>query len=246
MALIDLQRSVVDVCFGLEPSRERLFELGDERIFSVYREAVRKRLRSELEVALKRTFAAADSAAIERVFARFLSEQPPRSRFFHALVAEFARFAVPIFERESEPPRYLADLCAYEAAIWAVSDLPDRVPEAVGEFGFDKQAVLSPALVLLSLRHSVHLDQEPEALSVAGEHYVCVHRRPEEKKARPWTLNATMFALMQRFAAGGSSVAEVVQQVASQRGLIVDQAFLDGLCAVLADFIERGLILGGR
>jgi hypothetical protein len=51
MALIDVQRAVVDVCFGPEPNPQQLEALGDARIFRIYRDAVRKRLRAELEQA---------------------------------------------------------------------------------------------------------------------------------------------------------------------------------------------------
>lgn len=246
MALIDLQRSVVEVCFGLEPRAEQLAALGNERIFRIYRDAIRKRLRAELGVAFKRTFATAGEAAVERAFAHFLDDSPPRTRFFHAVVGSFAQSAVPFFEREPGLPSHVADLCAYEAALWAVADLPDSLSEQVLEFGFDKQAVLAPALRLLALRHAVHVTPEPELGYAPGAYYLCVHRRPEEKRARPWTLNAVSFELMQRFVTDGTTVAEAVQQVAALRGIAVDQNFLDGLCTVLADFIERGVILGGR
>jgi hypothetical protein len=245
MALIDLQRAVVEVCFAAEPPKEQLAELGNERIFGIYRDAVRSRLRGELEVAFERTFAAAGADAVERAFSRFLSSDPPRTRFFHAVAGSFATSAVPFFASEPDLPPYVADLCAYEAALWAVSDLPDRVLGPVVELSFDKQPVLSPALRLLVLRHAVHA-APTDAGYAGGEHYLCVHRPPDEKRGKPWTLNAVTFDLMQRFVEGGDTVAQAVQQVAVQRGFAVDEKFLDGLCTVLADFIDRGVILGGR
>jgi hypothetical protein len=245
MALIDKQRAVVELCFGAEPGPEQLAELGSERIFRIYREAVRNRLRAELEVAFKRTFAAAGAAAVERAFVRFLSGDPPRTRFFHAVAGSFAASAVAFFASEPGVPAHVGDLCAYEAALWAVSDLPDCVSEPVVDLGFDKKPVLSPALRLLSLRHAVHV--EPTAAGYAvGEHHLCVHRPPHEKRGRPWTLNAVTYDLMQRFVEGGDTLAQAVQHVAVQRGFAVDEKFLDGLCSVLADFIDRGVILGGR
>jgi len=62
MALVDLQRRAVEVCFGPEPRPEQLQALGDERIWRFYREAVRKRLRSELHFAFKRTRVVAGDA----------------------------------------------------------------------------------------------------------------------------------------------------------------------------------------
>jgi hypothetical protein len=245
MALIDLQRAVVEVCFGAEPRKEQLAELGNERIFGIYRDAVRSRLRAELGIAFKRTFAAVGADAVERAFSRFLSSDPPRTRFFHAVAGSFAASAVPFFASEPDLPPYVADLCAYEAALWAVSDLPDHVTEPLVELGFDTAPVLSPALRLLSLRHAVHVEPTDAGYAL-GEHYLLVHRPPHENRGKPWTLNAVTHDLMQRLFEGGDTLANAVQQVAVQRGFVVDEKFLDGLCTVLADFVDRGVILGGR
>ena len=74
---------------------------------------------------------------------------------------------------------------------------------------------------------------------------LCVYRRAEDKKARVWSLNPVMFALMQRFAAQQEPVQVSIQQVAAERSIALDATFVDRLCTVLADFIERGVILGG-
>jgi hypothetical protein len=245
MSLIDLQRDAVELCCGPEPTPAQLATLGDERIWRLYRELIRKRLRGELKLALRRTHAAAGEAAFERAFEHHLRRDPPRTRFFHAVVAEFARSAAPFFREDPALAPYLGDLCEYEAALWAVADLPDASAEPLAEFAFDKRPVLAPALRLLALRHAVF---EPRADGGyrQGEFYLCIHRRPEDKRARPWTLNAVTFALMQRFATGAPTVSEAVQQVAAERAIALDSKFVDGLCTVLADFIDRGIILGAR
>jgi hypothetical protein len=249
MALVDLQRRAVEVCFGPEPRPEQLQALGDERIWRFYREAVRKRLRSELHFAFKRTRAVTGDA-FERAYESFLHGAPPRTRFFHAVVGCFAESAAPQFARDPALPAFTADLCAYEAALWTVSDLPDTDVVPAGEFAFDREPVLAPALRLLALGHAVHEADGAHLVRddayPAREVYLCVHRRPEEKKARTWTCNAVMFELMQRFARGGETVAQAVEQVAARRAIAVDEAFIDGLCTVLADFIDHGVILGGR
>jgi hypothetical protein len=245
MALVDLEREVVELCFGPEPSAEQCRRLGDERIWRIYRDSIRNRLRSELKFALKRTHAAA-GAAFERAFAQFLQEAPPRTRYFHGVVGCFAESARAFFTREPGVPAYLADLCAYEAALWAVSDLPDAAPAGLDEFAFDREPVLAPALELLALGHAVHAAPDAHGNYAHGDVYLCVHRRAEEKKARTWSVNAVTFDLMHRFRRGGESVTTALQQVAAQRGIALDEPFIDGLCTVLSDFIERGVILGVR
>jgi hypothetical protein len=244
-ALVELERDVVELCFGPEPSVEQCRRLGDERIWRIYRESIRNRLRSELKVALKRTHAAAGDA-FERAFGEFLQQAPPRTRYFHAVVGCFAESACASFAHQPDAPRYLADLCAYEAALWAVSDLPDAMPAGLAQFTFDREPVLAPALALLALGHAVHAEPDAQGAYECGEVYLCVHRRADEKKARTFRMNAVMFELMQRFSRGGQSVTTALQQVAAQREIAIDEPFVDGLCTVLSDFIERGIILGAR
>jgi len=247
VSLVDLQRAAVELCCGPEPSSEQVAFLGDERVWRLYRELIRKRLFAELKIALPRTHAAAGAEAFAQAFEHHLRTAPPRTRFFHALVGGFARSATPLFRSDRALPPHLADLCEYEAALWTVSDLDDRVALAPPtEFSFDRRASLAPALRLLALRFAVHAAPGPSGYE-PGEYHLCIHRRPEEKKARTWTLNAVTFALMRRFeSTPQESVSEAVQHVAAERGIAVDEAFLDGLCTVLADFIERGILLGAQ
>jgi hypothetical protein len=247
MSLIDVQRAAVELCCGPEPSSEQVAALGDERVWRLYRELIRKRLLGELRIALKRTYAAAGAEPFARAFEQHLREGPPRTRFFHALVAEFVRDAAPLFRSDPGLPPYLGDLAEYEAALWTVSDLDDRAPPQVAEFAFDRPPVLAPAQRLLALRHAVHVVAQGVDGYQRADVYLCVHRRPDEKRAKTWTLNAVTFALMQHFSRSPeATVGDAVQQVARERGIAVDQNFLDGLCTVLADFIERGILLGSR
>ena len=246
MSLIDLQRAAVELCCGPSPTSEQVAAIGDERVWRLYRELIRKRLLGELKIALKRTYAAAGAEAFERAFDQHLQTDPPRTRYFHGVVGEFVRSAVPLFRSSPGLAPYVGDLAEYEGALWAVADLDDRVPSAPAEFAFDRPPWLAPALRVLALRHAVHVAPEPSGYANA-ETYLCIHRRPDETTARTWTLTAVTFALMQRFLeAPSATVSEAVQEVARERGIVVDQAFVDGLCTVLADFIERGILLGSR
>jgi hypothetical protein len=75
---------------------------------------------------------------------------------------------------------------------------------------------------------------------------LCVYRRPEDKAARTFVLNPTLHALMVALEPGELTLTQAVQRVAQARKLRVDQPFIDGLCTVLADFSERGLLLGSK
>lgn len=246
MALIDLQRRVVANCFGPEPAQEQLAALGDVRVWGLYRRMIRNRIRGELKVAFRRTYAALGRDGFERLLDAYLLESPPRTRFFYALPGEFARLLEPRLRADAGVPPYAADLLAYEAAVRCVADLLDRVEAPAGDFAFDRPPLLAPALRLLALEHAVHKPAQPDGSYERTPALLCVYRRAEDRKARIWSCNPVLFALMQRFAAASEPVQVSIQHVAKERGIALNPAFIDGLCTVLADFIERGVILGSR
>jgi hypothetical protein len=245
VALVDLQRQIVANCLGPEPAGEQLAALGDARVWGLYRRMIRNRIRTELKAAFRRTHAALGRDAFERLFESYLCEHPPRTRFFYAIPGELAEHMVPRLRADASVPPYAADLLAYEAALRCVADLPDRVAPPPQEFAFDKRPVLAPALRLLALEHAVHKPTGPDGGYERTPALLCVYRRAEDKKARIWSLNPVMFALMERFAAQREPVQVSIQHVASERQIALDATFVDKLCTVLADFIERGVILGG-
>jgi hypothetical protein len=252
MSLADLQRHATKLCLGPAPSEGALAELGDARIWRLYREMVRNRLRGELRFALRRSHAAFGDALFDRLVDHVLEHAPPASRPFHGIVHDFARSAQPLVreiaarEPEAAVPAFAADLIAYEAALWAVSDLDDRIEATPAELSFDAPPVLTPARRLLALQHAVNEAAQASGGYRAGEIFLCVYRRPEDTTARTFVLNATMYALMLELDSGAVTLTEAVQRVARARKLQVDAAFIDGLCTVLADFSERGLLLGSK
>ena len=54
------------------------------------------------------------------------------------------------------------------------------------------------------------------------------------------------FDIMKRLVDQGQTVVEAVKATATDRQFAVDETFLNGLTTVLADFIDRGVILGSR
>lgn len=243
MALIDLQRRVAALCLGSEPSAAELAEIGDPRIWGLYRRLVRGRLRDEHKRAFKRTLALVGREAFDAMVAHHLAVDPPRTRFFYGIPAELARSGVSYLRARSELPAHAADLLAYEAALWTVLDLPDLVEGDVAEVAFDRVPVLVPALRLIALEHAVHEKCEADAERPT---HLCIYRRPQDKRSRTWVVNGVTFDLLRRCALGSETLADSVKAVCLARKLVVDDEFLDGLGTVLASAIERGVLLGGR
>jgi hypothetical protein len=244
VSLIDLQRAALALCVSTEAPAEALATLGDERIWRLYRDLVRDRLRAEVGLSLKRTKAAAGEA-FELAFEHYLAYEPPRTRFFHGIAESFAASAVPFFRGRGDVLPHVADLARYEAALWSVADLPDPDGEPVLELAFDLRPVFTPALRLLEVEHAVHRKPLDGAYE-RGRFPLCVYRRAQDKKARTLVLNATSHDLVQRLLAGAPSVSDAVRELAQARQIVVDEKFVDGLCTVLADFLDRGILLGSR
>lgn len=254
--LLELERAATALCMGPAPSEAQLAPFGDARIWALYREMIQNRLRGELKIALRRSCAALGDAGLERLFQAWLVQAPPRSRPFHGIVEDFARFAIGFVRADVACVAWAADLIAYEAALWAVSDMDDRVPAGVQDLSFDAPPCFAPARRLVVLQHAVHDAPEADGSFKAGEVCVCVYRRAEDKGSRTFVLNPTLRALMTALDGGSSgnaadcvaaiTLTQAVQRVAQERKLRVDEKFIDGLCTVLADFSERGLLLGSK
>jgi hypothetical protein len=246
MALIDLQRAVLSVCFEAEPPEAALATLGDRNPWLLYRELTRDRLWREIEFALPRTCAAVERAALKRTFAQHLDRDPPRTRFFHEVVHSFAESALRSWQTEAGVPDHARDLLLYEAAVWEVSDLPAETPAQLAEFAFDRVPVVSGALRLLALKHAVHLPVEADGQYTTGEFWLCIQRGPNEARPQTWKFNRTTFALLDDFRRGDAAASASVQRVARRLGARVTPQYIERLCETLAQWIEVGILLGSR
>ncbi len=244
MGLVDQQRNAQAVCLRSEPPQQALAQLGDRRGWLVYREMVRTRLRDEVELGLRRSCRVAGQQAVTQTLDRYLEQVPPRTRLFREVACHFGRTVAPWWKADASLPAYLPDLCLYEVAVWEVADLDDRNHPEVVELAFDRPPVLSPALRLLALGHVVHTQPAADGGYTAEPCFLAVHRPADDRMVQPWRLNRLSYDLLCLWQAGGVSVTQAVQRVGQAHGLPVDATFVDGLCTVLADFIEKGIILG--
>ena len=153
-----------------------------------------------------------------------------------------ADFAIPIWERASA--RQIFDLSRYEITAWDVRHAPpDRTD--VGEFGFDRRPVVGAAVEILRLDYRVH--EHPAAPDEYSPERVtlCVYRNAAHK-AQSYELNALAADLLEAWKRGGQTVAESVQGTAAAHDTEIGPAFIEKLSAMIADFIERGIIIGGE
>jgi hypothetical protein len=238
MGLIDVQRQILSLCFDATPSEETLESLGERDVWLTYREMIRERLMRELRLALPRTYRLAGAEVFEAAFAYHLQHDPPRTRFFREVVSEFVATALQLWAADTAR----CDLARYELALWEVRDLDAAADIAPSEFSFERVALMSRALRLLSLSHAVR----PGDDLGARQQFLCIARASDAERAKVFSLTPTTFQLLQRLVREDNIVSDVVKQLATASGARIDAAYLDKLCETLAQFLEVGIILGSR
>lgn len=241
MALIDTQRAILELCFRSQPPEAALSALGERRQWLLYREMVRERLLREIKFALPRTAALCTPAVLEETFVWQLEHAPPRTRYFREVVRAFVEGALSRWAADTSLHPACRDMARYELALWDVSDADARPRVAPQEFAFDRVPVVSGALALLEVEHAVHLPDCPP-----GTHYLCVHRQHDAERPRAFCLTRPTYRLLEALCAGERTVSDSVRQLAAAAGVRIDAAYLDGLCATLAQLLEVGIVLGSR
>jgi uncharacterized protein len=236
---------------GSEPTVADLAALGAEPArWRAYRRMVRARFLETLAHGFERLKSAIGSDRFEALADRFLAEGPPRSPYLRDVPGEFLRFLADQSSRlgrELRLPPYTLDLARYEwAELEAAYAFEEVNAAAVGPFDMQGIAVLTPAHRLLELDYPVHRwDAHGHDAAMAPEPvWLCLYRdaKTHEVTALELTpVTATMLELMQERA---KSVTEVVRNAAERRGLTVNVEFIDALSTLLADLIERGVLLG--
>ena len=138
----------------------------------------------------------------------------------------------------------MADLADFEGATWDVRYAP-RNPAKVGEFAFDRVPVLNPALKVLRLCHGVHELPTP-AIGYAREPTILCIYRDQNHQPVPWRLNALAATLVEAWAEEEKTVTETVHQAAAAHDTEIGPVFVEKLSGMIADFLERGILLGAR
>ena len=246
MSLGELQRRIQRVCVTVEVDPKDIEPLGNTRVWGIYREMVRRRLYGELKVVFPRSYRDAGEQEFRLRFESLLEAAPPTVRRFADVPLWFARAVVPLWRDDAARPAHLGDLLAYEALRWEVSDLIGDVTGDVVEFGFDAVPVFSPTLRLITLEHAVHREPSESGGYEAGRCYMAVCRSADDAPVKAWKLNRSMFELMTLLEDGQVTVTEAVRSVAQRTGVELTQKFIEDLCGALANFIERGVIVGSR
>ena len=240
--LSDREAAIARVCFDAEPSETDLESLGAPDRWLLYRKMVRHRLKKVASTALPRTKRALGEDRFEIMVAAWFAGGGPRARYFRNVPIDFCQFALPRWKAEESP--WIAELAELEIAIWSVKYASSQHPPA-SDFSFDKPPLLTPALEILRFAHPVHRTPTPSEGYAPEQTLLCIYRDPEHQPVT-WILNALAADLIETWVAGDRTVAETVQMVAAAHNTEISPAFIDKLSTLIADFLERGVLLGGH
>lgn len=240
--LADHAKAMQRVCFGAEPSEADLELLGSRERWLVYRDLVRNRLNQVIRVALSRTRDAIGEDTFARAVDEWFSAGSPKTRYLRHIPGELAEFAIPIWQRTEAP--WVADLAGYEITAWDIRHAPaDPVPSS--EFAFDRRPVLATAVRVLRLAYPVQTKPAPGAGYEPDPTILCLYRDRSHRPI-PRKLNPLAADLLEAWRAADQTVAESIQRVAAAHHTEIGPEFVEKLSALIADLIERGILLGGH
>jgi hypothetical protein len=249
--IADYQRSLRDVCLSLDPSARDLDALGSEGWrWREYRRMVRARFSETIDHCYARLVELLGKERFHGLVDRFFAEAPPRSLYLRDVPGEFLAFAEARLDAlaSSAPlPPFFLDLARLE---WAELDTAYTFEESraaeVVPFDMNLPAVLSPAHRVLRLTYPVHRAADPGALAELSRSPIalCLYREPTTHDVRTLELNPVAAALVEAMGRADRPLTELVRDVAAREGATIDVAFVDAFSALMADFSERGLLLG--
>ncbi len=203
---------------------------------------VRARLRRVNEAALPRTRAVLGNDTFGELFTSWLDEAPPRTRFFRKVPTAFVVHVLPQLNCKEHP--WLSDLARYELATWRVKQLDERDAPETTDLTFDRAPVLTPALELLDVEWSVHRQRQEHDYE-QGPFHLAIYRS-RDHRAITMVLNPLARDLVDDWRSGDETLTERVHRIAQRRNTTINESFIESLGAMLADFLERGILLGSR
>jgi len=248
---IGYQKSLCDLILAEDAPAADFANLGHEPSrWKAYRRMVRSRFYETIDHGFERLKNIVGSERFHLLVDRFLAIERPRSIYLRDIPGEFLQFLERHWEpisREHGLAAYVLDLARYEwaeletAYAYEEGPTPDVVP-----LEMHRVAVLAPAHRLLDLEYPVHrlgTDQEGGALG-REPISLCLYRDSKTHDVETLELTpvaARLFVLIEQQT---TALDQVVRSAADAARLPVDLAFIEALSVLLADLLERGVLLG--
>jgi hypothetical protein len=215
---------------------------------ALYRRLVRNNLTGVTEKMLARTRARMNegaAGAFDASFAAFLDEAGPRTHFLRDVPSEFLAWALPRWE---DLPPWLSDLARHELVEFqvAAAETPSEAPP-VTEVALERPLVFAEPLRLMRYAFAVHelpADTADRTEPAARATALLVYRE-REHAVRFLELTPLAAELTERLLAG-APLGEAIRDAGAALGAPVTDAVLADVARLLADYGQRGVLLGAR
>jgi hypothetical protein len=247
--LADLQRRFA--AHIRDPARQPAPDGIEDRRMAVYRELFFNNLRSMLAGNFPVLHALYADEAWSALVRDFYADYRCHTPLFTEIAREFLRYLEEVREPGADDPPFLAELAHYEWVELAL-ELDEREPGAVaadpdGDL-LDGAPVLSPLAWPLSYRFPVHRirpDHRPATAPDEPTHLLVYRDRHDT--VRFMSLNAVARLLLDHLQANPRATGrDALQRIAETIRHPDPSRVLEAVADLLADWRERGVILGTR
>jgi hypothetical protein len=240
MTWLEEQRAIRDLLLAPSPDEAVLQRLGgNPRRWLVYRRMVRARFAEVLEDGLWRFREAVGADAFSRLVERFLDGSPPSSPYLRDVPGEFLQF---LRTTEALAPSAL-DVARLECAELELAHAPDLAGnDDMQPLDMHLHAVFSPLARLLEPSHDVAAGANAEP----RPRPICVYRDAKTHEVQSFELTPLATRILRGIAQREAPLVDVAKRAAGEAGITVDSAFVETLSTMLADWVERGIVLGSR
>ncbi len=212
---------------------------------AVYRRLVRNTLHKTVLSAFERT-ASRRGPGFDDDVADWLASCGPQSPYLHDVAREFVAWAAERWPNDAAVPAYLLDLLRHELLEWDVAAMPLQMdgPEDPTRFSLDSRLAFADSVLLADYQWRVHElvdDVQDRSLPIPGETYLLAYRDAEHD-VRYLELTPLAWAVLSRLRLG-ELVREAISFGAASLGIPLDDGVLSRVGTVLAELVERGVIV---
>jgi hypothetical protein len=249
-----IQRLIADACLRSEgdlSAEDRAVLAAPPERLALYRRLVRNNLLGVTSKMMPRTRARVNDVAegaFDQSFDAFMAEVAPRTHYLRDVPAEFLAWVTPRWAKDSAVPRYAPDLAAFELVHFQIAAAPPLTGAAsVADLALDRRLVFCPARTLVRYAHAVHElaeDVENRAEPAVRDVALVAYRDPENA-VRLLELTALAASIVERLFSG-DALGEAVATACRASGAAMSPEVLASTARMLADWGERGLLLGAE
>jgi hypothetical protein len=184
--------------------------------------------------------------AVDASIDAFLAERAPTTHYLRDVPAEFFEWVAPRWTALPLIPSYAADLARHELVHFQIASAPPlATPPVLTELAIDRPVVFAPARRQVRYAHAVHALPEDTDDRTAPERrdvFLLIYR-DSENLVRMLELSPLAARIAGRLL-GGEALGEALSRACADEKTSVTPDVLASGARMLADWGERGILLG--